>query len=106
MQEQAPSRTAHAAAAHRAAHQAIEQGRIFADPLAIQILGEEAAPAIARARSDPSTRGMRAFIAARSEIAEARLAEGIETRGVTQLVVLGAGLDTFAYRNPFGHRLK
>jgi O-methyltransferase involved in polyketide biosynthesis len=34
-----PSRTAWAAAAHRAAHQVLEGGRIFADPLALRILG-------------------------------------------------------------------
>jgi len=106
MREKEPSRTAHGAAGHRAAHQAIEGGRIFKDPLAVTILGKDAAAIIAWARLNPASRGIRFFIAARSEIAEARLAEGIETRGVGQLVVLGAGLDTFAYRNPFGERLK
>jgi methyltransferase (TIGR00027 family) len=106
MREQEPSRTAFGAAGHRAAHQAIDQGRVFADPLAVTILGKDAPAIIAWARLNPSSRGLRFFIAARSEVAEARLAEGIESRGVGQLVVLGAGLDTFAYRNPFGDRLK
>jgi hypothetical protein len=35
MQSGEPSRTARAAAFHRAAHQVLEGGRIFADPLAI-----------------------------------------------------------------------
>jgi methyltransferase (TIGR00027 family) len=39
-------------------------------------------------------------MAARSRYAEDRLAEAV-AQGVTQYVVLGAGLDTFAYRNPF-----
>jgi methyltransferase (TIGR00027 family) len=39
-------------------------------------------------------------MAARSRYAEDRLAEAVANR-VTQYVVLGAGLDTFAYRNPF-----
>ena len=39
MQAKEPSRTALAAAFHRAAHQVLEQGRIFADPLALRILG-------------------------------------------------------------------
>jgi methyltransferase (TIGR00027 family) len=39
-------------------------------------------------------------MAARSRYAEDRLAEAV-ANGVTQYVVLGAGLDTFAYRNPF-----
>ncbi len=106
MLEQEPSRTALGAAGHRAAHQVLEGGRIFAYQLAIAILGPDAEKAVEASRGAPQTRGLRLFIAARSAIAEARLAEGITTRGVRQLVVLGAGLDTFAYRNPFGDRLR
>jgi methyltransferase (TIGR00027 family) len=105
MEEQAPSRTAFAAAAHRAAHQVLEGGSIFSDPLALAILGPEADDIVREARADPSRRGMRLFIAARAAIAEGTLAEGIEDREVRQLVVLGAGLDTFAYRNSFRDRL-
>ena len=43
---------------------------------------------------------MRAFIAARSRYAEDHLASAIAS-GATQYVILGAGLDTFAYRNPY-----
>jgi methyltransferase (TIGR00027 family) len=100
-----PSRTAWAAAAHRAAHQSIEGGRIFSDPLAARILGEEC-DAIARdAEAHPSRRRMRIFIAARTRIAEDALATAVEL-GVSQLVVLGAGLDTYAYRNAFADRLR
>ena len=45
-------------------------------------------------------RDFRAFMAARSRYAEDRLAEAVGN-GVGQCVILGAGLDTFAYRNPF-----
>jgi methyltransferase (TIGR00027 family) len=45
-------------------------------------------------------RAFRAFMAARSRFAEDRLAEAVASGG-TQYAVLGAGLDTFAYRNPF-----
>src|ERR1700689_5401216 len=91
------SRTALGAAGHRAAHQALEGGRIFADPLAMPILGEDAESAVAEAREDPRRTGLRLFIATRSRFAEeaARRAIG---KGVRQIVVLGAGLDTFAYR--------
>lgn len=106
MREQEPSRTALAAAAHRAAHQTLEKGRIFADPLAVRILGLEGKAAAALSAANPSTQGMRLFIASRSRIAEDALRAGLEQRGVSQLVVLGAGLDTFAYRNPFGDRLR
>ncbi|MBO0860816.1 MAG: class I SAM-dependent methyltransferase, partial [Chloracidobacterium sp.] len=41
-----------------------------------------------------------AFVAARSRYAEDELALAVE-RGVGQYVILGAGLDTFAYRNPY-----
>ena len=104
--EKEPSRTALAAAAHRAAHQVLEQGAIFADPLAVPIIGDHAQAATEMARARPETRGMRLFIAMRSNVAETALGAGVEDRGVRQLVVLGAGLDTFAYRNPFADRLK
>ncbi len=44
---------------------------------------------------------MRAFLAVRSRYAEDCLAEAA-ARGLEQYVVLGAGLDTFAYRAPRG----
>ena len=99
MQTGQPSRTALSAAAHRAAHQVLEQGRIFADPLALRILGPDADAMVAQMAAQPERRGMRLFIAARTRFAEDALAAAV-TRGVRQLVVLGAGLDTFAYRNP------
>ncbi len=43
---------------------------------------------------------MRGLIVARSLLAEETLAKAV-ARGVDQYVLLGAGLDTFAYRNPF-----
>jgi methyltransferase (TIGR00027 family) len=99
MQSGQPSLTARRAAAHRALHQSLEGGRIFADPLAAPLLGE---PPEAMFRADPSApavRGMRLFIAARSSFAEDALGAAV-ARGVRQYVVLGAGLDTFALRNP------
>ena len=48
---------------------------------------------------------MRIFIAVRTRFAEDALAAAVQD-GVRQLVVLGAGLDTFAYRSPFGDRLR
>ncbi|HUE09402.1 MAG TPA: SAM-dependent methyltransferase [Steroidobacteraceae bacterium] len=95
-----PSRTALAAAAHRAAHQVLEGGTIFFDPLAVPILGDEAETLGQGAGEHPSRRAMRSFIAARSRFAEDALGEAY-ARGVRQLVILGAGLDTFAYRNPY-----
>ena len=89
-----PSRTALGAAGHRAAHQVLEGGRIFRDPLALRILGAGAEAAVQAAWEDPSRRGLRLFIAVRSRFAEDALAAS----GLDQVVVLGAGLDTFACR--------
>jgi len=99
-----PSRTALAAAAHRAAHQILEQGHIFADPLALRILGRDAESVAREALEDASRRRMRIFIAVRTRFAEDALAAAVE-RGLRQVVVLGAGLDTYAYRSPFRDRL-
>jgi methyltransferase (TIGR00027 family) len=100
-----PSRTAWAAAAHRAAHQILEHGRIFTDPLALRILDENAEAIVRDAEREPSRRAMRIFIAARTRFAEDALGAAV-ARGTAQLVVLGAGLDTFAYRSPFEERLR
>ena len=99
MQTGQPSRTALSAAAHRAAHQVLEGGRIFTDPLAARILGRDAGEIAREAQARPERRGMRLFIAARARFAEDALAAAV-AKGVRQLVLLGAGLDTFAYRNP------
>jgi methyltransferase (TIGR00027 family) len=105
MQSGQPSRTALAAATHRAVHQVLERGHIFADPLAERILGADAEAAVEKARSDASKRRLRLFIAVRTRFAEDALAT-VVGHGVRQLVVLGAGLDTFAYRTTFGENLR
>jgi len=93
-----------AAAAHRAAHQLLDDGWIFSDSLAVRILGEDPAE-VARAGEEPGRRAMRIFIAARTRSAEDALAAAVAD-GVGQLVVLGAGLDTYAYRGAFRDRLR
>lgn len=97
MQSGAPSRTALSAAAHRAAHQVLEGGRVFSDPLALRILGGDGAEAVRASEAHPARGAMRAFIAARARVAEDALTASLP-RGVRQVVILGAGLDTFAYR--------
>jgi methyltransferase (TIGR00027 family) len=82
----------------------LERGSIFADPLAVRILGADAEAAIRDAENNPSRRMLRLFIAVRTRFAEDALAAAV-ARGARQLVVLGAGLDTFAYRNAFGESL-
>jgi methyltransferase (TIGR00027 family) len=105
MQRSQPSRTALAAAVHRAAHQVLEQARLFYDPLALRILGPDAMALVREAAEDPSRRRMRVFIALRTHFAEEALAQAVG-HGVRQLVVLGAGLDTYAFRSPFQKRLR
>jgi methyltransferase (TIGR00027 family) len=100
-----PSRSAWGAAAHRAAHQILEHGRIFSDPLAVRILGQDAETVARDAEARPTSRAMRLFIAARTRFAEDSLAAAIH-QGARQLVVLGAGLDTYAFRSPFSDRLR
>jgi methyltransferase (TIGR00027 family) len=105
MQPGRPSQTALGAASHRAAHQRLEHGSIFKDPLAERILGEHLGEAIRKAEENPARRGLRLFIAIRTRFAEDALDAAI-ARGVTQLVVLGAGLDTYAYRTTRGASLR
>jgi methyltransferase (TIGR00027 family) len=102
MQLNTPSRTAQGAAMHRAAHQLIDSPPVFADPLALRIIGEEAAGDLREGRNPHAltqAAGLRAFIAARSRFTEDCLTEAM-ARGVRHYVLLGAGLDTFAYRKP------
>lgn len=95
MEEGQPSRTAFGAAVLRAQHQVLEGGRIFRDPLALRIIGADTDSL--RGDADPTTAGLRRFIAVRSRFAEDSAAAS-RARGTSQLVVLGAGLDTYAYR--------
>jgi methyltransferase (TIGR00027 family) len=86
----------------RATHQLLDVPPVFVDPVALSILGPETEAAL-RAdpqRFDDSRFGpvMRAFMAVRARFAEDQLAEA-RAAGVRQLVILGAGLDTFAYRS-------
>jgi methyltransferase (TIGR00027 family) len=105
MQAGQPSRTALGAATHRATHQLLEHGRIFSDPFALAILGADADTLAREAPRDAFTRALRIFIAVRSRLAEDALAAAV-ARGVRQLVVLGAGLDTYAYRSASGPGLR
>jgi methyltransferase (TIGR00027 family) len=97
-----PSVTAARVATYRARHQLVDVPIVFDDPLALTVLGPETEARVRREAADddePFPRAMRAFVVARSRHAEDRLEERVAA-GVRQYVVLGAGLDTFAYRNP------
>lgn len=101
MQQGSFSRTAERVAIRRAAHQLLDRPLVLDDPLALRIIGQDAEQSL---RSDPKehhafSRAFRAFMAVRSRFAEDELARAFAS-GIRQYVVLGAGLDTFAYRNP------
>lgn len=104
MEKKGSSVTALRVAMRRAAHQIMDDPKVFSDPLAFRILGakdqsiQQLDPKLLE--SNHSESRYRAYLAARSRYAEDELHSAIK-RGVQQYVVLGAGLDTFACRNPY-----
>jgi methyltransferase (TIGR00027 family) len=103
MSQKAASRTALATAHMHAAHQLLDPPpRILEDPAAVAVLGPDAEQRIlelAERAQTPEGRALRAHMVLRSRFAEDRLAAAVD-RGVTQYVILGAGFDTFAVRQP------
>jgi methyltransferase (TIGR00027 family) len=99
-----PSRTALRVALRRAAHQLHDaKPLVFDDPLAVRILGKEFFEEVKRTPDSvkrPFSAALRAFMVVRARLAEDTLAAGVRALGVRQYLVLGAGLDTFACRNP------
>lgn len=100
MNEGRPSRTAQRVAVRRAAHQLLDRPLVLEDPYALKIIGPDAEAATQAKAHGQVSGSFRAFMAVRSRYAEDELASAV-ARGVRQYVVLGAGLDTFAWRNPF-----
>jgi methyltransferase (TIGR00027 family) len=104
MEEARPSRTALRVALRRAAHQLYDAPPlVLDDPIAVPILGDAYAEELHRTPTRPDrpfSVSLRAFLVARSRYAEDNLALAV-AQGITQYVLLGAGLDTFAHRNPF-----
>jgi len=101
MQPDVPSRTALMIARQRAAHQVLDHGSILDDPFAMKILREDEKDVLQFASQHPLASIGRLFTAARSRIAEDALAEAVG-KGIRQIVILGAGFDTFALRDPYG----
>ncbi len=88
MNEPCPSATAWRVALRRAAHQLLDAPLIFADPLALCVVGAEGAVI-----PEPGAGWLD-----QSPLARVLLGSLARSRGVHQYVILGAGLDTFAYR--------
>lgn len=106
--ERSSSRTAVTTALARAAHLVVDgEPTIFNDTVARALLGEhgEALLGYHRAHSEHHIlAGVRAEVTARARYTEDYLARAIR-RGVDQYVILGAGLDSFAYRSPLAERV-
>ena len=98
--DDSPKPSARMTATLRAAHQLLDMPLILDDPLALTILGP-AQEAEMRAdpgrHSNPVSNVMRVTMAVRSRLAE-DIWRQAQRQGVRQYVILGAGLDTFAYR--------
>jgi methyltransferase (TIGR00027 family) len=96
-----PSRTSDIPAIMRAVHQTRDdEPKILADPIAPQIVDMESIDAwLDTVLSHPFAPQWRAGFLIRSRYAEDCLAEGA-ARGLSQYLILGAGLDTFSYRQP------
>src|SRR3954469_12863121 len=113
MEEGQPSSTARGAAMLRAAHVLLDgEPKILTDNFALALSGVESEAALRAAletmhadfaqRATPElahslVRHLRASVTMRSRYTEDELGKAI-TRGVRQYVILGAGLDSFAYR--------
>jgi methyltransferase (TIGR00027 family) len=105
MKPNEPSRTALIIARQRAAHQVLDHGSILSDPFAMKILREDEKEVLQFANGHPLASVGRLFTTARSRIAEDVLSSAVES-GIRQVVILGAGLDTFALRNPHGAQIR
>ena len=107
MHEAQPSRTALRVALRRAAHQVHDaKPLVFDDPLAVRILGKPYQQELARTpdgANRPFSAALRSFMVARARLAEDTLAAAVRDLNARQYLVLGAGLDTFACRNPYPH---
>jgi methyltransferase (TIGR00027 family) len=101
--ERPASNTAVGVATLRAAHQLIDQlPRILDDTVVVRLLGNETSRYIhenAWRLQSPRAAALRTHVLLRSRYAEERLKIAVDG-GVAQFLVLGAGLDTFAYRQP------
>jgi methyltransferase (TIGR00027 family) len=96
------SRTMLRSAIRRAAHQLLDDPLILDDPVVVRLVPEASEPAVRDTLNDPHALEPKLFrylFALRSRFAEDRLAQAA-ARGVRQYVMVGAGLDTFPWRQP------
>jgi methyltransferase (TIGR00027 family) len=102
VQQEKPSRTGELTAIMRAIHQIVDdEPRIVVDSIAPRLVDTTggADDWLAPILNHPFAKQWRAGFLIRNRYAEDCLADGVE-RGVRQYAILGAGLDTFAFRQP------
>jgi methyltransferase (TIGR00027 family) len=97
------SRTSRSVAAHRAV-ESDREGALFVDPFARRLAGEEG---FAVARDIATLSGLSwtddrpSMFALRTRFFDDRVVDVVATQGVRQIVIVGAGMDTRAYRIPW-----
>jgi methyltransferase (TIGR00027 family) len=97
-----PSQTLLASAIRRGQHQLFDSPPILNDPVVLALVPEAKQPDILAEMGNPSEplpTLLRALMAMRSRFAEDRLAQAA-ARSIGQYVIIGAGLDTFPWRQP------
>lgn len=100
MTERGPSQTAISSAMRRAAHYLLDaEPKILADRFARALAGFSSDEELLKAYQAIPYPRWRVHIALRSRFAEDELAEAV-AHGTGQYVILGAGLDSFVYRQP------
>jgi methyltransferase (TIGR00027 family) len=101
MEQAQRSRTIEIPAVMRALHQSVDgDPKILNDPIAPRLLDpDDDRQWLEPMLKHPFAKQLRAGFVLRSRYAEDCLAEAVQ-RGVHQYLILGAGLDTFAYRQP------
>jgi len=92
------SRTMLRTAALRAAHQLLDDPPIFQDPVAVQLVPEALLREAADSMGEDNL-ALRTLLALRGRFAEDRLSRAA-ARSVSQYLMIGAGLDTFPWRQP------
>jgi methyltransferase (TIGR00027 family) len=101
MEQSQRSRTVEIPAVMRALHQTMDDDpKILTDPVALRLIdANDERRWLAPLLDHPFAKQWRAGFALRARYAEECLAEAVQG-GARQFVILGAGLDTFAYRQP------
>ena len=96
----APSKTALAVLGNRVIHQLLDDNpKILDDTVSVQLMGPLKLKMTREIARMPAHKNLRTHVVLRSRFTEDRLAEAVR-RGVDQYVILGAGYDSFAYRQP------